>query len=68
VVFEHIPSKASTRSEMFGRVDRETFGLGGESRSFTFLTWNATFRTSRIAVGISAWKGLMLGIGDDLID
>ena len=68
VVFEHIPSKASTRSEMFGRVDRETFDLGGESRNFTFLTWNATFRTSGIAVGISAWKGLMLGIGGDLID
>ena len=68
VVFEHIPSKAPTRPEMLGRVDRETFDLGGKSRSFTYLTWNATFRTSGIAAGISAWKGFMLGIGGDLID
>ena len=67
-VFEHIPSKVPTRPEMFGRVDRETFDLGGESRSFTFLTWNATFRTSGIAAGISTWKGIALDIAGDLID
>lgn len=68
VVFEHIPADKPTRSEMFGRVDRETFDLGGKSRSFTFLTWNATFRTSGIAEGISIWKGLVLGTAGDLID
>jgi len=68
VVFEHIPSTAPTRPEMFGRVDRETFDLGGKSRNFTFLTWNATFRTSGIAAGISGWKGVVLGIAGDLID
>ena len=68
VVFEHIASQAPTRPEMLGRIDRETFYLGGRSRSFTFLTWNATFRTSGIAVGIAAWKGFIMGIAGDLID
>lgn len=68
VVFKHIPAKTPTRSEMFGRIDRETFDLGGKPRNFTFLTWNATFRTSGIAEGISTWKGLMLGTAGDLID
>jgi hypothetical protein len=68
VVFEHIPAKTPTRPEMLGRVDRETFDLGGKSRSFTFLTWNATFRTSGIAEAISSWKGLVLGTAGDLID
>lgn len=68
VVFEHVPAKTPTAPEMFGRVDRETFDLGGKRRSFTFLTWNATFRTSGIAAGISWWKGLLLGTAGDLID
>lgn len=68
VEFRHIPEKTQTRPEMLGRVDRETFTLGGKSRRFTFLTWNATFRTSGIAAGISRWKGFVLGAGGDLID
>lgn len=68
VVFEHVPAKTPTRSEMLGRVDRETFDLGGKRRSFTFLTWNAAFRTSGIAEGISTWKGFLLGTAGDLID
>lgn len=68
VVFEHIPADRPTSSEMLGRVDRESFELGGMRRSFTFLTWNATFRTSGIAEGISGWKGFVLGTAGDLID
>lgn len=68
VVFKHIPAKTPTKPEMLGRVDRESFDLGGKRRSFTFLTWNATFRTSGIAEGISRWKGMVLGTVGDLID
>ena len=53
---------------MLGRVDRETFDLGGKRRSFTFLTWNAAFRTSGIAEGVSIWKGFLLGTAGGLID
>jgi hypothetical protein len=60
-VFEHIPATTLTRSEMLGRVDRETSDLGGKRRSFTFITWNAAFRTSGIAEGVSIWKGGLLG-------
>ena len=68
VVFEHIPADSPTTSVLYGRVDRETFDLAGQTRSFTFLTWTAVFRVSGVAAGISGWKGAVLGIAGNLTD
>lgn len=68
VVFEHIPRNVPTKPDLYGRIDRETFDLGGESRSFTFLTWTVVFRVSGIAAGIAGWKGAVLGIAGNLTD
>lgn len=68
VVFEHTPTDAPTTPAMYGRVDRETFQLGGKSRNFTFLTWTAVFRVSGIPAGISGWKGAVLTIAGNLTD
>jgi hypothetical protein len=62
------PGNAPATPVMYGRVDRETFELGGLTRRFTFLTWHAVFRTSGIGAGIAGWKGAVLGIAGDLDD
>lgn len=67
-VFEHAPAGAPARPAMYGRIDRETFDLGGASRSFTFLTWTAVFRVSGIPAGISGWKGAVLAVAGNLTD
>lgn len=68
VVFRHIPEPRATASDMYGRIDRETFDLGGRTRHFTYLTWTAVYRVSGIAAGISGWKGLVLGAAGNLTD
>jgi hypothetical protein len=56
------PGNAPATPVMYGRVDRETFELGGLTRHFTFLTCHGVFRTSGIGAGIAGWKGAALGI------
>ena len=67
-VFEHLPAAGRTAPVMYGRVDRESFDLGGTKRHFPFLTWSAVFRTSGIAASISWWKGAVLGAVGNLTD
>ena len=67
-VFEHLPAAGPTAPVMYGRVDHESFDLGGTKRHFTFLTWSAVFRTSGIAASISWWKGAVLGAVGNLTD
>lgn len=67
-VSRHIPESGPTTPNMYGRVDQETFDLGGRTRNCTYLTWTAVYRVSGIAAGISSWKGLVLGAAGNLTD
>lgn len=72
IVFEHIPTDAPTEHVVYGRIDREnvTFPLdaGIRTRRVTFLTYNLTFRTSGIGIGLSGWKSKALDLAGDLDD
>lgn len=63
---------ATPQPVVYGRVDYDTVTFdtarGPLTQSFTFLTYNAVFRTSGLPAGLPKWQGLLVGLFADLDD
>jgi len=73
LTFVHKPSgTVSPRPVLYGRVDHDTVTFdsvhGPLTQTFTFLTYNAVFRTSGLPAALPKWQGLLLGLFVDLED